>query len=237
MRAVGAQRHLPAMPGPRLHAPLLQRDRQQPAGHLLAGGDHGVVLARIVQRAQLLAPGDQLVGDAGHGRDHHRHLVPGLHRALHAGGHGADAVQVGDGGAAELHHDAGHGWVGPRGCRPQGRCGAVRGADGDCPRAPKGHIPGVVRPGNLSGPAQRGPAQRGWRRGGLPAGRASSQAAALPRSGVAVGPGPARRAPAGSGAGVRAKGQAASLPGSGLVRSDSSTTGAPATRKSPGVSD
>ena len=46
--------------------------------------------------------------DARHGRDHHRDLVPGLHLALHPARNGADTVEIGDGGAAELHHDAGH---------------------------------------------------------------------------------------------------------------------------------
>ena len=87
---------------------VLQRDRQQAGGHLLAGRDHGVVFARVVQRRQVLAPGDQLVGDAGHGGDHDGDLVAGVDLALHAGGDVADAVEVGDRGAAELHHDAGH---------------------------------------------------------------------------------------------------------------------------------
>ena len=76
VRGVGEDRDLPALPGAGLDADLLQRDRQQAGGHLLAGGHHGVVLPRVVQRRQLLAPGDQLVGDAGHGGDHDRDLLP-----------------------------------------------------------------------------------------------------------------------------------------------------------------
>ena len=47
----------------------------QAAGHLLAGRHHHVVFAGVVQRRQLAAPGDQLVGGAGHGGDHDRDLV------------------------------------------------------------------------------------------------------------------------------------------------------------------
>ena len=77
VRAVGAQRDLPACPGARLDADLLQRDGQQAGGDLLAGRHHGVVFARVVQRRQRLAPADELVGDAGHGGDHHGDLVAG----------------------------------------------------------------------------------------------------------------------------------------------------------------
>ncbi len=62
----------------------------------------------VVQRGERLAPGDELVGDAGHGGDHDGDLVPGLDLAPDAGGDVADAVEIGDGGAAELHDDASH---------------------------------------------------------------------------------------------------------------------------------
>ena len=42
----------------------------------------------------------------GHGGDHDGDLVPRVDLALHAGRDVADAVEVGDRGAAELHHDA-----------------------------------------------------------------------------------------------------------------------------------
>src|SRR5208283_1437627 len=106
VRGVGLDGDLPALPGARLHPPLLQRDRQQAGGDLLAGRHHGVVFARVVQRRQLLAPGDELVGGAGHGGDHDGDLVSRVDLALDAVGHGADAGQVGDRGAAEFHHDA-----------------------------------------------------------------------------------------------------------------------------------
>ena len=55
MRVVGHDRHLPALPGPRLDADGLQRDGQQADRHLLAGGDDHVVFARVVQRRELLS--------------------------------------------------------------------------------------------------------------------------------------------------------------------------------------
>ena len=54
-------------------------------------------------------PGDELVGLAGHRRDDDGDLVAGIDLALDVAGDIADAVDVGDGGAAELHHDARHG--------------------------------------------------------------------------------------------------------------------------------
>ena len=54
---------------------------QQAGGDLLARGDHGVVF--VVARpapgpAPGRIPGHELVGVAGHGRDHDRHLVAGI---------------------------------------------------------------------------------------------------------------------------------------------------------------
>ena len=72
----------------------LQRDRQQAGRHLLARGDDGVIFAQVVQRRGLLAPGDQLVGLAGHGRDDDRDLVAGLDLALHMARDIADALEV-----------------------------------------------------------------------------------------------------------------------------------------------
>jgi hypothetical protein len=103
---VCADRNLPALPGARLDAELLQRDRQQAGGDLLAGRDDGVVLACVVQQRQALAVRHELVGHACHGGNHDRNLVPRLDLTLHAGRDVADAVEVGDRGAAELHHDA-----------------------------------------------------------------------------------------------------------------------------------
>ena len=105
VRVVGADRDLPALPGACLDADLLQGDREQAGGHLLTGRHDRVVFPRVVQRRQALAVGDELVGDAGHGGDHDGDLVPRLDLALHAGRDVADAVEIGDGGAAKLHHD------------------------------------------------------------------------------------------------------------------------------------
>ena len=55
------------------------------------------------------APADQLVGRAGHGGHHDRDLVAGVDLALDVAGDVADAVDVGDRRAAELHHQTGHG--------------------------------------------------------------------------------------------------------------------------------
>ena len=87
----------------------LQRDREQARGDLLARGDDGVVFAGIVQRRGIAAPLDQPVGGSRHGRDHHRDLVAGIDLALDVARHVADALDVGDRGAAELHHQASHG--------------------------------------------------------------------------------------------------------------------------------
>ena len=80
----------------------------RPGGDLLAGGDDGVVLARVVQRRGLAHPGDQLIGDAGHGRDDHGHSVAGIDLALDVAGDVADALDVGNRGAAELHDEERH---------------------------------------------------------------------------------------------------------------------------------
>ena len=110
---VGADRDLPAQPGTRGDADLLQRDRRQPAGDLLAGGDHRVVLPGVVEPRGVADVADQFVGDAGHRGDHQADLVAGVDLRLDPLGDALDALDVGDRGAAELHHDAGHGRSGP----------------------------------------------------------------------------------------------------------------------------
>ena len=86
----------------------LQRQREQSGGDLLAGGDHRVVFAGVVQRRGGAAPVDQLIGRAGHGGDHDGDLVAGVDLALDVARHVADAVDVGDRRSAELHHQPGH---------------------------------------------------------------------------------------------------------------------------------
>ena len=83
-----------------------KRDRQEAGGHLFAGRDDRVVFPRVVQRRQTLAVRHELIGDSRHGGHHDGDLVPRIDLALDASRDVADAVEVGDGGAAKLHHDS-----------------------------------------------------------------------------------------------------------------------------------
>ena len=98
--------------------------RQQAGGHLLARGHHRIVFAGVVQRRGLAAPGHQLVGGARHGGDDDRHLVAGVDLALDVARDVADALDIGDRGAAELHYKAGHGGL----AGFSGRIGGARSA-------------------------------------------------------------------------------------------------------------
>ena len=60
-----------------------------------------------MQAGDGVGPADQLIGRAGHGRDHDGDLVAGVDLALDPRGDRLDALEVGHRGAAELHHDAG----------------------------------------------------------------------------------------------------------------------------------
>ena len=91
-----------------------QHDRQQAGGDLFAGGDDGVVFARVVHRRAFAAPGHQLIGHPRHRRDHHGDLVAGVDLALDMARDVADAVDVGDRGSAEFHHETRHGRQVPR---------------------------------------------------------------------------------------------------------------------------
>ena len=51
---------------------------------------------------------EELVGLLAHGGDGHHHLVAAAHGPGHVVRDGAHAIGVGDGGAAELHHQQGH---------------------------------------------------------------------------------------------------------------------------------
>src|SRR5579871_1269970 len=108
VRAVGINRNLPALPGARDDSHSLQDDREKPRRDLFAGGDHGVVFARVMQHRRLAAQTHELVGGAGHGRDHDGHVVSGVDLTLDVAGDVADAVDIGDGRAAELHDEPGH---------------------------------------------------------------------------------------------------------------------------------
>ena len=46
---IGEDGNLPALPGACVHADVLERNRQEPGRHLLAGGDNGVVFAGVVE--------------------------------------------------------------------------------------------------------------------------------------------------------------------------------------------
>src|SRR5205814_8335352 len=108
VRTVGIDRDLPSLPraGGDLHS--LQDDRKQAGRHLLAGGDHGVVFARIVQQRCLAAPADQLIGGARHRRDNDRNVVSRIDLTLDVAGDVADAFDIGDRRAAEFHDEPGH---------------------------------------------------------------------------------------------------------------------------------
>ncbi len=116
VRARGADRHLPSLPGPRRNAHLLQGERHQARVHLLAAGDDGVVFAGVVEtptvrprwRGRLAHPGDELVGGAGHRRDDNGDVVAALDLALDLGRRIADALEVGERGPAEFHDQARH---------------------------------------------------------------------------------------------------------------------------------
>ena len=83
VRVVGADRDLPAQPGARVDAELLQRERQ--SGPLVTCSPVATTTSysrASCSGAMLARPVDQLVGRAGHGRDHDGDLVAGLDLAL-----------------------------------------------------------------------------------------------------------------------------------------------------------
>ena len=84
--------------------------RAQRARDPLARGEEHVHLARVGRGGDLLGGGDQLVRGLAARRQHGDHVVALLLGAHDAPGGALDALGVGDGGAAELHHHgAGHG--------------------------------------------------------------------------------------------------------------------------------
>ena len=115
MCVVGLDRYLPALPRPCIDTHRLQCDGQKPGGHLLAGSDDRIIFARVIERQiaaadlwHLLRPANQLIGLAGHGRDHNGDLIAGIHLAFDVARDIADSVQIGDRSPAEFHHDARH---------------------------------------------------------------------------------------------------------------------------------
>ncbi len=109
----GPNRDLPAQPGAGADADGAQRHGRQSGRDLLAGRDHHVIFARVVQGRELAGPAHELVGLARHGRDHHGHLIAAVDLTLHQIRHMADAVEVGHRGAAEFHNNLGHPNPGP----------------------------------------------------------------------------------------------------------------------------
>jgi hypothetical protein len=94
MSVVGPHGDLPAVPRPRRYAEVLERQGEQAAGHLFAGGDHRVVFPGIVKRRRLGDPFGQLIGDPGHGGNHHGDLMAVIDRRLDPLGHGLDTVDI-----------------------------------------------------------------------------------------------------------------------------------------------
>ena len=65
-------------------------------------------LGRVGGGAGLIGPGHQLVGLAGHGRDHHGHVEACTHLGRHQPRHATDPLQVGHRSAPEFHRDDRH---------------------------------------------------------------------------------------------------------------------------------
>src|SRR5262249_9275939 len=66
------------------------------------------VAVPLLEAPGVLDPGHELIGLAGHGRDHHGASVPGVDLALHVRGDVADAFDVGDRRSAKFEHQQGH---------------------------------------------------------------------------------------------------------------------------------
>jgi hypothetical protein len=116
---------------------VAQGHGQQSCRHLLAGGDHHVVfvvggLDPLGGRAGAVGPRHQLVGLAGHRRDHHGYLMARVPLGADQPRHPADALQVSHGRTAEFHHQPGHG---PR-AEPLLRCRRAA-PSSDAPRRPQ----------------------------------------------------------------------------------------------------
>src|SRR3546814_2009010 len=83
------------------------------------------------------------MGHAGHGGDHPGNVVAGLDLRRHPPRRAADTVEVGDRGAPEFHHDAGHRPLVP--LRFLYDCGVIR--------------PAVAAPARRERPGVNGPAR------------------------------------------------------------------------------
>ena len=108
MGVVGFDRQLPSQPRPGHQSLRLERQCHQAGGDLLAGGDDGVVLARVHHAADLARPVVQLIRRPSHCRYHHRGFVTGLKGLDDAGRDPPHVGHVRNGGSAELEDDACH---------------------------------------------------------------------------------------------------------------------------------
>jgi hypothetical protein len=108
MNVIGAYRELPAKPGARVEPEVLKRQRQQPRGDLLAGGDNNVVFAGIVQSAGLAGPADEAIRYSCHCRDHDRDFMTALYLATDAASGCLYSLDIGQRCAAELLNEASH---------------------------------------------------------------------------------------------------------------------------------
>ena len=82
---------------------------RRPGGDLFARSDDRVIFAGIMDGGRFAAPADQPVGRAGHGRDHDGDLMAGFDLALDMARHIADALDIGNRGPPEFHHQTAHG--------------------------------------------------------------------------------------------------------------------------------
>src|SRR3546814_496511 len=112
-------------------------------GDLLARGHHHIVLAQVGEARCIADQLDHRIGHACHGGDHHGNVVAGLDLRLHPPRRAADTVEVGDRGAPEFHHDAGHRPLVP--LRFLYDCGVIR--------------PAVAAPARRERPGVNGPAR------------------------------------------------------------------------------
>ena len=94
MHIIRVDRHLPTQPGACLYAQVLQRQRHQAACYLLARRDDGIVFARIMQRADLVHLGDEVIRDTRHGGQHDGNFIAPVMLPLYKGGNMPDTIKI-----------------------------------------------------------------------------------------------------------------------------------------------
>ena len=105
VRRVGDDPRLRAGQRDRAVAEVVDGHRAQRAGDALAGGQQHVHLARVGRVGDLVGHRDQLVGGLAARREHRHDARAGVALVDDPPRGALDARGVGDGGAAELHHD------------------------------------------------------------------------------------------------------------------------------------